>query len=290
MMVFTDPARRHSPDWMERTHAVLGPGPGLRFAGRSLLSIKACFGGEMLYRVGRSERRIGPAGFIVVNDGQHYSVTAESDPALIRAHLFFSREMAADVAACLDVEDGRLLDNPRDARVPEFGNQVRPHGTGVTDLLSGLVTAGRHGASDSLWFEEVARRVLARLIRTEQAWRQVHASGTRPAVRAELARRVLRARDWIEADIARPVTLDALAAIAGLSPNHLIRAFRTILGQTPHRYLTERRLEAAQTLLARGSSVTNTCMAVGFESVPSFSRLFRQHTGLSPAAWRAACR
>jgi AraC-like DNA-binding protein len=85
----------------------------------------------------------------------------------------------------------------------------------------------------------------------------------------------------------RRVTLEDLARVSCLSPNHLLRTFRQAFGQTPHQFLVERRLEEAKRLLRdRDVPVTEICMKVGFESLGSFSALFRKRFGASPSEWR----
>jgi AraC-like DNA-binding protein len=82
-----------------------------------------------------------------------------------------------------------------------------------------------------------------------------------------------------------------LAALAGLSTFHFIRAFRAHSGRTPHQYLREKRIERAKELLiTTPMPVTEICDAVGFQSLGSFSSLFRRVTGETPAAFRAARR
>jgi len=84
-----------------------------------------------------------------------------------------------------------------------------------------------------------------------------------------------------------PLTLDHLASVACLSPNHFIRTFRQAYGQSPHQYLVTRRLERAALLLTRtGRPVTDICYSVGFESPGSFSWLFRKRYGMSPLNYR----
>src|SRR5262245_16891839 len=99
--------------------------------------------------------------------------------------------------------------------------------------------------------------------------------------------RLCRARDYLHAHHATPLTLDALARQASLSRYHFLRLFREAFGQTPHQYLIRVRLERAKTLLAAGNDpVTEVCFAVGFSSLGSFSTLFNQRVGCSPSGWR----
>jgi AraC-like DNA-binding protein len=102
---------------------------------------------------------------------------------------------------------------------------------------------------------------------------------------------VIQVREYIDRHYARPLTVNRLARLAGLSPYHFIRAFRAHAGQTPHQYLRARRIERAKELLVTTPMpVTEICDAVGFQSLGSFSSLFRKLTGETPAAFRAARR
>jgi len=109
---------------------------------------------------------------------------------------------------------------------------------------------------------------------------------TRPSSRP--ASGVTKARDFIDRHYARPLTIDRLSSLAGLSPFHFIRAFRQAFGQTPHQYLRNRRLERAKELLVTTPlPVTEICAQIGFQSLGSFSSLFRRVAKETPAEFRA---
>ncbi len=103
----------------------------------------------------------------------------------------------------------------------------------------------------------------------------------------ELNRRMLRARDAMDRAYAEPLDVPRLAGIANVSEAHFIRTFRATFGETPHRYLQRRRVERAMFLLrATGRSVTDICLDVGFNSLGTFSRSFRDIVGEAPSAYR----
>src|ERR671937_1927243 len=103
----------------------------------------------------------------------------------------------------------------------------------------------------------------------------------------ESNRRMLRARDAMDRDYAKPLDIPTLARIAHVSEAHFIRTFRATFGETPHRYLQRRRVERAMYLLLHtGQDVTEICYAVGFGSLGTFSRTFRQIVGESPTEYR----
>ena len=96
-----------------------------------------------------------------------------------------------------------------------------------------------------------------------------------------------RAHDLIDRDYAEALDLDAMAREAGYSKYHFARTFAMAYGETPRAYLTRRRVERAKNLLRTANlSVTEVCFLVGFESLGSFSSLFRRLVGQSPSAYR----
>ncbi|MEU8383244.1 AraC family transcriptional regulator [Streptosporangium sp. NPDC048865] len=103
----------------------------------------------------------------------------------------------------------------------------------------------------------------------------------------ESNRRMLRARDAMDRAYAQPLDVPALARIAHVSEAHFTRTFRATFGETPHRYLQRRRVERAMSLLRdTDRSVTDICFQVGFGSLGTFSRTFRDIVGRSPREYR----
>lgn len=98
---------------------------------------------------------------------------------------------------------------------------------------------------------------------------------------------MLRARDVMDRDFAEPLTIGDLALVACVSESNFIRTFKSVFGETPHRYLQRRRIERAMYLLrTTDRSVTDVCMSVGFSSLGSFTRTFTEIVGESPGLFR----
>ena len=105
----------------------------------------------------------------------------------------------------------------------------------------------------------------------------------------DLNRRLLRARDAMDRAYSEPLDMRAVAAVAHVSVAHFSRSFRTVFGETPHRYLQRRRVERSMFLLRETDrSVTDICLDVGFNSLGTFSRTFREIVGQSPSEYRAS--
>ena len=93
---------------------------------------------------------------------------------------------------------------------------------------------------------------------------------------------VIKTRAYIDTHYDQELSLEQLSRIHLVSKYHLLRLFKKYYGQTPQQYLIDKRMEKSKEYLREGRSVTETCFAVGFSSLGSFSSLFKRRTGMSP--------
>ena len=84
------------------------------------------------------------------------------------------------------------------------------------------------------------------------------------------------------------LNLELLARLQLTSKYHLLRVFKKYHGITPRQYLIQKRISKAKCMLRTGKSVTETCYSVGFESIHSFSKLFKNKIGVPPSTYRKA--
>jgi transcriptional regulator GlxA family with amidase domain len=103
-----------------------------------------------------------------------------------------------------------------------------------------------------------------------------------------LLRRLLRARDRMDAASHEAWPVERLAAVSGVSEAHFARAFRQAFGAPPHRYLLTRRIERASALLRDTDlPILDIAFDTGWNSLGTFGRTFRDITGESPRELRA---
>ena len=100
-----------------------------------------------------------------------------------------------------------------------------------------------------------------------------------------LYKRIVQAKLFIDTHFSENIDLDNISDEAYFSKFHFIRLFKTIYGKTPHQYLTRVRIENAKELLQNEISVSDVCFAVGFDSISSFTALFKRYTKLSPSEY-----
>ena len=105
-------------------------------------------------------------------------------------------------------------------------------------------------------------------------------------IAAELYERIVAAKIFIDENYHEPIDLDEISQKAFLSRYHFHRLFSRVYKKTPHQYLTTKRIEKAKDLLSENKQVTDVCNEVGFESLGSFSVLFKKEIGFAPTYYR----
>lgn len=101
-----------------------------------------------------------------------------------------------------------------------------------------------------------------------------------------LTARLIKAKLFIDQNYDRPIDLTAIAGASHFSKFHFIRQFKVFFGKTPHQYLTMVRIEKAKYLLRSHETVSSVYFQLGFDSITSFTGLFRKMTGATPSAYQ----
>jgi AraC family transcriptional regulator len=101
--------------------------------------------------------------------------------------------------------------------------------------------------------------------------------------------RLQRVRDYVEAHLDDDLSLTVLADISCLSPYHFSRSFKQAIGMGPQRYVMERRIERAKTLMRRTHQpLASIALEAGFTDQSHLTSVFRRATGMTPGRFRAA--
>ncbi|NKF48993.1 helix-turn-helix transcriptional regulator [Shewanella sp. WXL01] len=97
---------------------------------------------------------------------------------------------------------------------------------------------------------------------------------------------IRQSRSFMQKYHSENVVLDDLAKASFMSRFHYVRMFKQIYGVTPRAHLKDMRIDRAKLLLQQGQSITKTCFDVGYESLTTFSAVFKKSTGYSPKAFQ----
>lgn len=155
----------------------------------------------------------------------------------------------------------------------------------TASLLRVVLAQARAGTLDALAHDQVMSLLLRHLLRRHALDRPLPAAAPRITLTTATLRRLF---DHIEQRLAGELRLAELAALAHLSDDHFLRAFKAAVGQTPHQYVLARRIVLTQGLLQRSAlPIALVAQAAGFRGASHFAAAFRQRVGTSPGAWRA---
>jgi AraC-like DNA-binding protein len=225
--------------------------------------------GAQAYTCGRKERFIMPAGTIcVINRGQLHEGRGATEIGWDYRMIYVPPEAVAMVLAGAEPLGARALPYFAESVIDDPGTLQALH---AAHLCS--------ESSDTSQLEKASRLV--------HALRQLMIRHGQGVPCAQLPRAepgaVRRAREFIDASVAANPSLDDIAGAAGMSPFHLLREFKKVVGVPPHAYLVQRRMDEARRLLLKGHAPRRVAMEVGYSDQAHLSREFRRFYGVPPS-------
>lgn len=151
-------------------------------------------------------------------------------------------------------------------------------------LVRRMLLLARAGQLDALAHDELMAQLLPHLLRRFPADHPAPAPPLKLGLTAATLKRLFA---HVDEHLAEPLRLAEMAAIARLSEDHFLRAFKAAVGQTPHQYVLQRRIAHAQRLLATSAMpVVDVARVGGFRGASHFAAAFRQRVGMTPTDWR----
>ncbi|WP_226675397.1 helix-turn-helix domain-containing protein [Rossellomorea aquimaris] len=251
------------------------------------LSIKTFTNGRAYYKTNRGYFGVEEGRYLLVNEGP-YTITIEEDRPVKSFCIFFKSGFAEDVHRSLTASTDQLISDPyKPNGHVEFFEKTYPVTPSLTEQLQ--KTKALHSHLDRTLCEEQYHILMETLLISQI--NELNEMGSIQAVKAstrkELYRRMTVANEYIRAYYHRSLNIEEIAKVACLSPNHLIRAYSQLYGKTPHRHISEFRIEKAKGLLKdTGLSMTEIAFEIGFENPSSFTKIFKQFNGISPTLYR----
>jgi AraC family transcriptional regulator len=214
---------------------------------------------------------LGPGGLCIFD-------LRTSPVALVREPFEFSRfYMAQATLDDLAYEHG--LSRVRDLRIPELG---RPDLTIQHLALAMIARIKLFGDEvDTLFTDSIALAFHAHVVRAYG-----DAAERKPWRGALTPQRLRQVSGWVIERLADPLSIPEIAAHINMAPGHFARAFRDATGLPPHRWLMERRIERAKTLLRSDMTLAEIALVCGFVDQSHLTRVFSRREGLAPGAWR----
>jgi AraC-like DNA-binding protein len=265
------------PELSERAHALTGP-----LTIRSARAIEERFFREQFRRewiIAVAPPEGGALGMLLAIDGNQRIVGANR--VARRALLLDDRGLRASVSLWTIFE--RDLDLFRRKDRADLGARLLLAGS--NDGHPALVTPPHHhlvrattDPTNFRWHTRPRLDSIDTLLKLPPA-PQAHGGLSAGTIR--------RVREYVEVHLGESINLGMLAAVAGLSVHHFAREFKQSAGVTPHHYLTQKRVERAQEMLAQTDlSLSEVAYATGFSDQGHLARHFRHLLGTTPGAFR----
>lgn len=240
------------------------------------LSIKMAWGGREVYRLRRREVHVHAGNYLVLNDGEEYGSTLRSERPVTSFSVFLRRGLADQVVAAARLGVERSMEQPVDAPGPaSFSPHLRADDAHVTPRMRHIHARVVAGERSQAWLDEQAVLLVGDMMRAEHDAfaRTLALPAVKASTRAELARRLRLAADYIESHHEQPLPLEAMARVACMSTFHFVRYFALLHGVTPHAYLVRRRTATARRLIAEGrADLAQVAERSGFGSRSSLYR------------------
>jgi AraC family transcriptional regulator len=275
--------------WLGERNVVLS-GRGTRYYVpdfEGCLSVKSVMSGTAVWKSENRRFTLNEECWLILNDRQQYTFKIDSFAPVTTFCLFFERGFIEDIYRAHITPVDRLLDSPQFDSTTNltFFTRIEPLGTVMDALKRFRTELEGDPMSRTEWdqtFQQIGELLITGRSDVLKAISRVPALGS--STRQEVYRRLLRGRDFLLSSLSEAICLRDMASAACLSPSHFHRCFTQVFGETPHQYLTRNRLQKAARLLGQSnSSVTEVCLNTGFESLSSFSSLFRRHYGVPPS-------
>ncbi|WP_282139125.1 helix-turn-helix domain-containing protein [Rossellomorea aquimaris] len=261
--------------------------------GNGQLSIKTFFNGKAHYKTNKGFFAVEESRYLLLNEGA-YTISIEEPKVVESFCLFFKDGFAEEVLHSLKETNERLLSDPfKDTGSIGFFEKTYHKNNILSYQLEYFMQILPSLDIDSVGYEEQFHKIMFSIlnehINTYTEIESLHA--IRNSTREELYRRVSIAHDYIRSYFNQPIKLEEVAKAACLSPNHLLRTYSQIYGRTPHQHISVFRIQKAKQLLAElDHNMTDITFELGFQNPVSFSKMFKQHVGLSPREYRKKVR
>lgn len=249
------------------------------------ISIKTAYKGQVEWRLEGRRYLIQPDTLLFLPDGDEYELTIHSVTPTRGFNALFRRGLVEDCWRTMVATHETLLDDPYELKRLSFTRRLEsntgPLGLALGALMAAVAARASLEVIDNL-FESLGERAADCVC--EQRRERRRPTAIKPSTRHEIHRRLCRAREAIENQLAAPWTLTTMSRAGMMAPHHFHRTFKVTFGETPRAWLSRRRAERAMALLRTTErSVTEVCFEVGYLSLTSFSSSFLRRYGIPPS-------
>ncbi|MCM3737596.1 AraC family transcriptional regulator [Bacillus cytotoxicus] len=275
---------------MDSTNFVLhAKSKRFHWEGNGQLSIKTFSNGKAHYKTSKGFFAVEESRYLLLNEGS-YTISIDENKEVESFCIFFRQGFAEEILNSLRETNNKLLSDPfKDKSDIGFFEKTYDTSKFLLSQISKFKEDLFLLENDPIGYEEQFHKLMQIILFEHfDAWKEVESlRAIRNSTREELYRRISIAHEYIRAFYDRPIKLNEIAQVSCLSPNHLLRTYSQIYGKTPHQHISEFRIRKAKKLLTQlDFNMTDITFELGLQNPVSFSKMFKQHVGISPIAFR----
>ncbi len=220
--------------------------------------------------------------FCVVNRGSRLSFDIIEEGTFLSL-LYFDSKLSALLSQSLFHQELEPQDFTLIEHIHFMNASLKNHFNLLIDL--GGSCASFHHLKTDMLVRSILEDIISENLNAIRTSRKIPV--VKRTTRVDLYKRLSMARGWLEQHYYHPIQIEQLANIAMLNSEHFLRLFKKAFGITPHQLLINLRIQKAKSLLEGADlSIAEICHKVGYESISSFSGLFKQKTGYTPSQYR----
>lgn len=253
--------------------------------------ISLVYNGSVQYKIGKRQLTLFPESFVFLNEGTSYSSEIRSKEMVHRFSVLLDPSFVCDYEYSVANKNHTLLDCPAYTdNKPVFLEAIYPLQGEMATVLRQLKNNIENGMTNELVLNEYLNHCLESyysLYRLEVTNRAESLNFLNHSTRTEILKRLSIAKDFINSNYNKNISLNDIALAACLSVNHLLRTFKQAYQVSPHQFLTQVRLQQAKYYLKNTDyQVSEIVDIVGFECQSSFTRLFKNSFQITPKQYR----
>lgn len=237
------------------------------------------------YKLNNRQISINDKSFYFLNTGDKLEINFRKALPIQTFMVLFNDQFVTDIINACQATADKLLDDPFVNNNVEFSMPAVPffYTTALSKAFNSIRAGNANNLPDvDLILSDIIVECLKLRQNTISEIDRIDAK--RKSTREELYKRIILARAYMEDNDSSPLTLSQIAGEACLNKFHFLKLFKSYYGTTPHQFLIDKKLNKALTLIQSGDfSVSEICQMIGFESLGSFSNLFKKRFGVTPS-------
>ncbi len=252
------------------------------------LGIISLLNGKGHFNINDHQIALNTSSFLIVNRGSKLSFKLSPNSRLVI--LGFNPKLSDLVSQTMFSQNKKRLPDKINIHDYALLEHIHIMNSTLKNHLEILIALSSSCASfHALKTDMVVRSILDQLIHEnyDAISYSSNLSVVKKNTQIHLYKKLSVTKRWMEHNYGEPISIDHLADIAMLNNYHFLRLFKQAFGITPHQFLIKTRLKNAELLLKNSTlSISDICHRVGFESVSSFSTLFKRRFSKSPTEYR----